>query len=48
MNILVEFIGWLGAGLILVAYALVSTQHISSKSTPYYLLNLFGAGGGSD
>ena len=38
-----EVIGWLGTGLILLAYFLVSTKKILPASKEYQLMNLFGA-----
>ncbi len=40
---LVDLIGWIGAGLIVLAYYLVSTKKTKSDSSIYQLLNLFGA-----
>jgi hypothetical protein len=42
---LIEVIGWLGAVLVLVAYGLVSTERVSSKSLSYQALNIGGATG---
>jgi hypothetical protein len=41
----VEVIGWVGAVLILLAYALLSTGRLSSRSRTYQLLNVAGAVG---
>ena len=35
--------GWIGTALVVLAYLLVSTGHISARSKRYQLLNLFGA-----
>lgn len=40
---ILEIIGWLGTGLILIAYFLVSIKKIEPPSKTYQLLNLFGA-----
>jgi len=40
---ILEIIGWLGTGLILIAYFLVSIKKIEPTSKIYQLLNLFGA-----
>lgn len=42
---ILEVIGWLGTGLILVAYFLVSIKKIEPTSKIYQLLNLLGAFG---
>lgn len=42
---LLELIGWIGTGLILIAYLLVSIKKIQPTSKVYQLLNLFGAVG---
>lgn len=38
-----EILGWIGAGLILIAYALGSFAIISVSSWQYQIINLFGA-----
>jgi hypothetical protein len=40
---IVEIIGWLGTGLILLAYLLVSIKKIEPTSKIYQVLNLLGA-----
>jgi len=40
---LIDFIGWLGAGLILGAYYLISAKKASGDSYLYQLINLIGA-----
>ncbi len=40
---LYEIIGWIGTGLILLAYFLVSTRRIAPTSKEYQSMNLFGA-----
>lgn len=41
--ILVDLLGWLGTGLIVLAYGLVSSGKLAGKSAQYQLLNFFGA-----
>ncbi len=38
-----QFIGWLGAVLFIVAYLLLSLQLISAKRNLYHVLNVLGA-----
>lgn len=45
MTLLIEAIGWAGALLILLAYALLSTGRIEGRSRAYQWLNLVGAAG---
>lgn len=45
MNMFIEAIGWLGTGLVLSAYALVSLQRMKPDSTYYRLFNLAGGVG---
>ena len=40
---LLELIGWLGAGLLLLGFALNLFQKITPDSTSYLLLNLIGS-----
>ncbi|MCH7641260.1 hypothetical protein IID22_03625 [Patescibacteria group bacterium] len=40
---ILDFIGWTGAILILLAYFLVSTKRVLPKSRLYHSLNLLGA-----
>jgi hypothetical protein len=40
---IIEIIGWLGTGLILLAYLLVSIKKIEPTSKIYQALNLIGA-----
>ena len=40
---ILDFIGWTGAILILLAYFLVSTKRVLPKSRFYHSLNLLGA-----
>jgi hypothetical protein len=43
MGFAVEVIGWVGALAVLVAYGLVSTERVTSRSATYQLLNIGGA-----
>ena len=43
MTVLIEIAGWAGAGLVLVAYALVSTNRVHAQSWTYQGLNIAGA-----
>jgi hypothetical protein len=45
LELLIEIAGWVGAGLILLAYALVSAGRIEARSVPFQLMNLVGAAG---
>lgn len=45
MNVVIEIIGWMGAGFILLAYALLSFGKVQSNSVMYQSLNLAGAAG---
>lgn len=38
-----DIIGWIGAGLVIMAYFLVSTKRLPPTSVAYQLMNLFGA-----
>lgn len=38
-----DLIGWIGAGLVITAYFLVSTKKLPPTSVTYQLMNLFGA-----
>ena len=40
---ILELIGWLGAGLLLLGFALNLFQKIGANSTSYLLLNLVGS-----
>ncbi len=44
-HILIETAGWIGAVLILLAYALLSTGRLDARSQTYQLLNIVGAVG---
>ena len=43
MDLTIDTIGWCGAFLVLLAYALVSTRWLEVDSVLYQLLNVFGA-----
>jgi len=45
MPLVIELIGWTGAVAVLLAYGLVSTGRVSSRSRGYHLLNIGGAVG---
>jgi hypothetical protein len=45
MALVIELIGWTGALAVLLAYGLVSTDRVSSRSWGYHLLNMGGAVG---
>ena len=44
-ELLVEVAGWLGAALILGAYALLTAGRIAARSVPYQAMNVGGAAG---
>jgi len=41
--LLIEIAGWLGGGLILLGYVLVSSGRLEGRSVAFQLLNLFGS-----
>lgn len=43
MKLGIEVIGWIGATLILSAYALLSAGRLQGNSRTYHLMNIFGA-----
>ncbi len=43
LDIFMEVVGWIGALLILAAYALLSAGKLDAKSPAYQWLNIFGA-----
>jgi hypothetical protein len=45
VEIAVEVAGWIGASLILGAYALLSAGRLTGKSLTYQLMNVVGAAG---
>jgi hypothetical protein len=44
-KLLVEVVGWTGAGLFLLSYVLVSTGRLQGQSRAYQWLNVIGAVG---
>ena len=44
-EIAVEVVGWAGAGLILLAYLLLSMGRLTGQSALYQWMNVFGAAG---
>jgi hypothetical protein len=45
IRLAVEVAGWTGAGLILLAYALLSAGKLDGQSRAYQWMNVFGAAG---
>ena len=45
VEIAVEVVGWTGAGLILLAYLLLSMGRLTGQSVAYQAMNVFGAAG---
>ena len=45
MLILIEIVGWIGAGLILFAYLLLSMGRLTGQSALYQWMNVVGASG---
>jgi len=45
MKLAIEVIGWSGAVLILLAYALLSADKLKGDSVSYQLMNILGAAG---
>jgi hypothetical protein len=43
MEFWIDILGWIGALLILLAYALISFKKIEGNSLGYQLLNIFGS-----
>ncbi len=43
MSAAIDWIGWTGGGLVLVAYGLISWERVSSRSTGYHWLNAAGS-----
>lgn len=43
MEIFIQTVGWIGTGLIVLAYFLISRQYMTGKSKVYQFMNLFGA-----
>jgi len=44
-NYFIEIVGWVGASLILAAYALLSIGKLRAQSPLYQWMNIFGAAG---
>jgi len=45
VKLAIEIIGWVGAALILGAYALLSANRLRAESVTYHLMNILGAAG---
>ena len=45
LELAVEIAGWIGAGLILGAYALLSAGKVTGRSLSYQVMNIVGAAG---
>lgn len=45
IEILVEIAGWIGAGLILLGYLLISAERLTGQSPVYQWMNIVGAAG---
>jgi hypothetical protein len=43
-DLIIDLAGWLGAIILLLAYALVSGKKLDGAGVPYQLLNLSGSG----
>jgi len=43
MKLFVEIVGWIGATLIIAAYALLSAGKLAGDSRTYHVMNIFGA-----
>ncbi|HXV86980.1 MAG TPA: hypothetical protein VD793_09785, partial [Gemmatimonadales bacterium] len=43
MNILIDVLGWFGAGAVLAAYWMVSTHRVTGSARRYQGLNAFGS-----
>ncbi|GII90094.1 CBU_0592 family membrane protein [Sinosporangium siamense] len=43
MDLLIDIIGWVGAGLMLIAYGLVSASKLRGDGLTYQTMNLIGA-----
>ena len=43
MKLFVEIVGWIGAALIIAAYALLSAGRLKGDSRTYHVMNIFGA-----
>lgn len=45
MKVLIEVIGWAGAGMVLLAYGLMMTRRLAATSAGYRWLNAAGSAG---
>jgi len=45
MRFVIEAVGWIGAALVLIAYALLSSGRLTGRSAAYQLMNVIGAAG---
>jgi hypothetical protein len=45
MKLFIEVVGWIGASLIISAYALLSAGKLRGDSRTYHVMNIFGAAG---
>jgi hypothetical protein len=45
MKLFIEVVGWIGATLIIAAYALLSAGKLRGDSRTYHLMNIVGAAG---
>jgi hypothetical protein len=43
LDLLTDILGWVGAGLLLAAYVLVSSKRLEGDSVAYQVLNLAGS-----
>ena len=43
LDLLMEVVGWIGAVLILAAYAMLTAGKLQAKSIPYQAMNVVGA-----
>ncbi len=43
ISMVINIIGWIGSGLVVLAYGLVSTNRLKGNSVIYQLINLMGA-----
>jgi hypothetical protein len=43
MDLFAEIVGWIGAVLILAAYAMLTAGKLQAKSVPYQAMNVVGA-----
>jgi hypothetical protein len=45
LKVFIEVVGWIGASLIIAAYALLSAGKVRGESRLYQWMNIFGAAG---